>query len=163
MDLADDLSFGADAHKHGSTPLLYLEFAIYDIIKEDTGIVIGSTQTKCQFTVKASRTSKKSKIIAGGVYPEFLESLSPYMGNDTPIIQQVISYDGLTFDYIDDDSYTFTTNDFNKEQYLIGSRVIEKNLCSSMNALRLSVSMLLMMMNMNMTILKNLQKSPIKR
>lgn len=80
---------------------------------------------------------------------EFLESLSPYMGNDTPIIQQVISdeairtntysdieikdsdaikryYDGLIFDYIDDDSYTFTTNDFNKEQDLIGSRVIEK-------------------------------------
>lgn len=43
-DLADDLSFGADAHKHGSTPLLYLEFAIYDIIEEDTGIVIGSTE-----------------------------------------------------------------------------------------------------------------------
>lgn len=173
--------------------------------------MIGSTQTKCQFTVKASRTSKKSKIMAGGVYPEylentddlasiletklkdvtgidftvdpdsieyittrnwvhsepgwfrmkmeypidftddyeFLESLSPYMGNDTPIIQQVISdeairtntysdieikdsdaikryYDGLIFDYIDDDSYTFTTNDFNKEQDLIDSRVIEK-------------------------------------
>lgn len=35
-------------------------------------------------------------------------------------------YDGLIFDYIDDDSYTFTTNDFNKEQDLIGSRVIEK-------------------------------------
>lgn len=42
-DLADDLSFGADAHKHGSDPMWVLEDYIYEIIEEDAGIVIGST------------------------------------------------------------------------------------------------------------------------
>lgn len=44
MDLADDLSFGADAHKHGSTTMWVLEDTIYDIIEEDTDVVIGSTE-----------------------------------------------------------------------------------------------------------------------
>lgn len=42
-DLADDLSFGADAHEHGSDPMWVLEDYIYEIIEEDAGIVIGST------------------------------------------------------------------------------------------------------------------------
>lgn len=40
MDLVDDLSFGKYAHENGSTPMVVLEYAIYDIIEEDTGIVI---------------------------------------------------------------------------------------------------------------------------
>lgn len=173
--------------------------------------VTASTKSNRKFTVKASKSAKKSKIMAGGVYPEylentddlasvlerklksatgidfevvpesieyittrhwvhcepgwfrmkmmypidsredyeFLEQISPYIGSDTPIIQKVISdetiktnsysdieiedsddkeryYDGLTFDYIDDDSYTFTLDEFNEEQDLIGAKVIEK-------------------------------------
>ena len=37
------MSFGADAHKHGSDPMCVLEDYIYEIIEEDAGIVIGST------------------------------------------------------------------------------------------------------------------------
>ena len=38
MDLADDLNYGKDASKYGSTPCLVLEDAIYEIFEEDTGI-----------------------------------------------------------------------------------------------------------------------------
>lgn len=44
IDLADDLEFGAEAHKYGSTPMYELESAIYDIIEEDIGVVIGSAE-----------------------------------------------------------------------------------------------------------------------
>lgn len=40
MDLADDLNYGKDANRHGSTPYLVLEDAIYEIFEEDTGIQI---------------------------------------------------------------------------------------------------------------------------
>lgn len=53
-DLADDLDFGAEAHKYGSTPMLVLEDTIYDIIEEDTGVVIGSSKVSRNVVTAAS-------------------------------------------------------------------------------------------------------------
>ena len=43
-DLAEDLSYTDEAEKHGSNAMSMLEQAIYDIIENDAGIVIGSTK-----------------------------------------------------------------------------------------------------------------------
>lgn len=81
-DLADDLSFGADAHKHGSTHLLYLAFAIYDIIEEDMGVVIGSTTSYKNTSVTATQTDTT-------VSQEDVDELVLYITNDGRLYEQI--------------------------------------------------------------------------
>lgn len=92
IDLADDLDFGKEAEKYGSTPFCVLEHTIYDIIEEDTGTIIGSTQRKRKFTVKASKSAKKSKIMASHIdNPRDIEALTDYI-NDVADTMMSVSY-----------------------------------------------------------------------
>lgn len=74
MDLAADLSFGADAHKHGSDPMWVLEDTIYDIFEEDTGVVIGSS--------KISRNVVTAAQADTTVSAEDVDELVLYITND---------------------------------------------------------------------------------
>lgn len=73
MNLAADLSFGADAHKHGSDPMWVLEDTIYDIFEEDTGVVIGSSKVSRNVVTAASDTA---------VSTEDVDELVLYITND---------------------------------------------------------------------------------
>lgn len=117
MDLADDLNFGAGAHKHGSTPLHYLEGAIYDIIEEDMGIVIGSTN------ITTPTDIIKSSSVKAGIYTkrppinrmkpvtdmEYIQKLAD------GVLKELNKYYGDSADCaaeVSDAAITFTTDDF---------------------------------------------------
>ena len=53
-DLAEDLSYTDEAEKHGSNAMSMLEQAIYDIIENDAGIVIGSTKISSSTAIQAA-------------------------------------------------------------------------------------------------------------
>lgn len=88
MDLADDLNFGKGAEKHGSTPLYYLEGAIYDIIEEDTGVVIGSSKvsknsvTSVSAGVDSNRNSSMRYNTEKNNDMEYLTSIADGATND---------------------------------------------------------------------------------
>lgn len=53
-DLAEDLSYTDEAEKHGSNAMSMLEQAIYDIIENDAGIVIGSSKISSSTAIQAA-------------------------------------------------------------------------------------------------------------
>ena len=53
-DLAEDLNYTDEAEKHGSNAMSMLEQAIYDIIENDAGIVIGSTKISSSTAIQAA-------------------------------------------------------------------------------------------------------------
>ncbi|MCM1226406.1 MAG: hypothetical protein NC320_03145 [Clostridium sp.] len=85
IDMITDGSYFEGAHEHGSTPEYILEDLIYDVFEEDTGIVVGSVQTKKKNAVKASSISAADNTVS----QDDVDELVLYIVNDGNLYRQI--------------------------------------------------------------------------